>query len=528
MQYKSEEVWVAIYCRLSDEDRDKRSEIDDSRSIQNQKSMLISYAEKNNWKIYKIYSDDDYTGADRSRPAFNELLKDAEAKKFRIVLCKSQSRFTREMELVERYLHDLFPQWGIRFVGLVDNADTANKGNKKARQINGLVNEWYLEDLSDNIKGVLTDRRKNGYHIGAFAPYGYMKDPDFRGHLLPDPTAAVIVHRIFEMFAGGLGKSGIARTLNEEGIPNPTEYKRLQGIRWRRNAETPRSRLWQYFSISEILRNEVYIGNLVQGKYASVSYKTQICHPQPKDKWIRVENTHAPIIEKELWDKVQNILRERAKPGWNGQTGMFARKVRCMYCGYIMRTEKHSETKRYLKCSSSYIMPNSCQGGFIGLRELENTVLEELHVLVDKYLDMDEATRQFNIRDERQIEKRKLENELHQLEAKADNFDNALKALYMDRVQGIITPEEYAGFSTSFKSDAEKNHDRIIVIKERLEHLEAQKADEKSKREIMEQFANITELNYDIVNTLIDFVEVGRRQGHYRRAKVPVIVHWKF
>lgn len=160
MRYQESEIKVAIYCRLSEEDRDKRHEIDDSRSIQNQKSMLLSYAQTNRWTVYKIYSDDDYTGADRRRPAFNALLKDAEAGKFQVILCKSQSRFTRELELVEKYLHDLFPAWGIRFIGLVDNADTANRGNKKARQINGLVNEWYLEDLSDNIKEVLTDRRK--------------------------------------------------------------------------------------------------------------------------------------------------------------------------------------------------------------------------------------------------------------------------------------------------------------------------------------------------------------------------------
>lgn len=160
MQYRDRDVWCAIYCRLSQEDKNKTHEIDDSLSIQNQKSMLLSYAQTNNWKVYKIYTDDDYTGADRSRPAFNELLNDAREGKFQIVLCKSQSRFTRELELVERYLHELFPQWGIRFIGLVDNADTENKGNKKARQINGLINEWYLEDLSENIKEVLTDRRK--------------------------------------------------------------------------------------------------------------------------------------------------------------------------------------------------------------------------------------------------------------------------------------------------------------------------------------------------------------------------------
>ena len=125
---------AALYCRLSEEDKNKECETDDSRSIQNQKAMLTQYSEHEGWEIYGIYSDDDYTGADRKRPAFNRLLSDAEARRFDIILCKTQSRFTREMELVEKYIHGLFPLWGIRFVSIVDNADTANRGNKKSRQ----------------------------------------------------------------------------------------------------------------------------------------------------------------------------------------------------------------------------------------------------------------------------------------------------------------------------------------------------------------------------------------------------------
>ena len=194
---------AAIYCRLSEEDKDKRHVTDDSESIQNQKSMLIQYATEQGWEIYGIYSDDDYTGADRSRPEFNRLLEDAKHKKFDIVLCKAQSRFTRELELVEKYIHGYFPIWGIRFVSIVDNADTENKGNKKSRQINGLVNEWYLEDMSENIKSVLTDKRKNGYHIGAFALYGYQKDPQQKGHLLIDEEAAEVVREVFTLFSQG-------------------------------------------------------------------------------------------------------------------------------------------------------------------------------------------------------------------------------------------------------------------------------------------------------------------------------------
>ncbi|MCM1488468.1 MAG: recombinase family protein, partial [Firmicutes bacterium] len=286
---------VAIYCRLSEEDRNKKNKNDDSESIQNQKTLLLQYAMDHDWEVVGIYSDDDYTGSDRRRPEFNRLLADAEAHLFDIILCKTQSRFTRELELVEKYIHGLFPIWGIRFVSVVDNADTANKGNKKSRQINGLVNEWYLEDMSENIRSVLINKRENGQHIGAFALYGYKKDPNQKGHLIIDEEAAAVVREVFQLFSQGYGKTAIARMLNERGIPNPTEYKRLHGLRYKQPT-MKNSTLWKYFAISDMLVNEIYIGNMVQGKYGSISYKSKINRPRPKESWYIVEGTHEPII----------------------------------------------------------------------------------------------------------------------------------------------------------------------------------------------------------------------------------------
>ena len=162
---------AAIYARLSEEDRVKINGYESSRSITNQLMLLRQYAEQMGWDVYECYTDDDWAGADRNRPAFNRLLRDAEQGKFNIVLCKTQSRFTRELEMVEKYIHGLFPLWGIRFVGAVDHADTSVKGNKKSRQINGLVNEWYLEDMSENIKAVLNTRRQEGCYIGSTPLY---------------------------------------------------------------------------------------------------------------------------------------------------------------------------------------------------------------------------------------------------------------------------------------------------------------------------------------------------------------------
>lgn len=220
---------AAIYCRLSKEDEDK---IGESESIQNQKSMLLQYAIEKGFDIYQIYSDEDYSGIDRNRPAFNSMLQAASEHQFDVVLAKTQSRFTRDMELVEKYLHGKFMEWGIRFIAVVDHVDTNDTANKKSRQINGLINEWYLEDLSTNVRSVLDHKRKEGLFIGSFALYGYCKDPEAKGKLVVDPEAAEIVKRIFSMALSGIGAHKIARILNDEKVPSPTAYKQMNGIHY--------------------------------------------------------------------------------------------------------------------------------------------------------------------------------------------------------------------------------------------------------------------------------------------------------
>ena len=194
---------VAIYCRLSREDDDKFHETDESESIQNQKSMLINYAMNQTWNVYNIYCDEDYSGADSERPEFNKLLEDAKNKKFNIILCKTQSRFTRDMEIVEKYLHNKFIEWNIRFVSLVDNIDTLDKSNKKSRQINGLVNEWYLEDLSENIKRTFDSKRQQGLHIGAFVCYGYKRECENKNKIIIDTEVSGVIKLIFNLYEQG-------------------------------------------------------------------------------------------------------------------------------------------------------------------------------------------------------------------------------------------------------------------------------------------------------------------------------------
>ncbi len=515
---------AAIYCRLSEEDRNKQLETDDSCSIQNQKSMLLQYASERGWEIYSIYSDDDYTGSDRRRPEFCRLLKDAEDGKFSIVLCKTQSRFTRELELVEKYIHGLFPIWGIRFVSIVDNADTANKGNKKSRQINGLVNEWYLEDMSDNIRSVLRSRRENGFHIGSFALYGYKKDPDKRGHLIIDEDAAAIVREVFTLFSQGCGKTAIARILNDRGIPNPTEYKRLHGLRYQQ-PKSVNSTLWKYYAIANMLTNEIYIGNMVQGKYGSVSYKTKQSKPRPKSQWYRVEGTHEPIIDRSLWDSVQAMIEQRAKPFDMGTIGLFAKKARCAGCGYTMRSSKN-KGKHYLQCSSRHVAKDSCTGAFISVDRLERTVLSELRRLSEIYLDRDELESRIELCNNLQEQRKRLQAETAAYEKKLTELASAMRQLYLDKVKGIITDSDYTEITAGFAGDRKRLERVIEDAKGRLSAIGEEIAAGDNRHELVEQYLGVEHLTREMVDILIDHINVGKRIPGTR--DVPIEICWNF
>ncbi|MCL2577260.1 MAG: recombinase family protein [Defluviitaleaceae bacterium] len=515
---------AALYVRLSEEDRDKKSPENDSISIQNQKSMLLSYALEQGWYIYDFYSDDDFKGADRNRPEWQRLLADAEQKKFDAIVCKTQSRFTRELEMVEKYIHGLFPVWGIRFIGVVDNADTDNKGNKKSRQINGLVNEWYLEDMSESIKSALTTRREQGFHIGSVPLYGYIKDPDNKGKLLIDEEAAEIVREVFNLYASGYGKTYIARLLNDRGVPNPTEYKRLKGI----NYKVPSHKLgthWKYFAIANMLINEIYIGTMVQGKYGSVSYKTGVNKPRPKSKWMRAENTHEPIINRELWDRVQELVKLNAKPFGNGKTGIFAKKAKCTYCDYTMRTAK-SHGYYYLKCDTRHTSTNACPGGFISVKELEQTVLNELQRLLDENLNHDEVALGVRLVDNIAVRLTKLELNKSTYVKKIAEYSKAVKDSYMDKVKGIISESEFVKFSRDFTADKERIETLVKEIDEEIVALEHKSNATNDRRKIVEQYATINQLERVMVEKLICHIKIGKRDRESK--KVPVEIHWNF
>lgn len=514
---------VAIYCRLSSEDRDKLSANDDSASIQNQKDMLIRHAICNGWDVFGIYSDDDFSGADRNRPDFNRLIKDAKDRRFDIVLCKSQSRFTRELELVEKYIHTLFPALGIRFVSLVDHADTDDRGNKKSRQINALVNEWFLEELSDSIKSVLTSRRKQGLHIGPFAPYGYRKDPKSKGHLMIDPEAASVVRKIYALFLAGNGRQAIARYLNESGIPNPTEYKRLHGLV--RNKKRRSSPLWSCFTITSILTNEVYIGSMVQGKTGTASFRTRKKVSYPEDQWIIVTGTHEPIIDSETWNNTQAMIKSKSTASQKQPEGILARKVRCMNCGCGMHSVKNGE-KRGFKCARHALSPDWCMGAYISLRKLERIVLAQLQMLNDELLDAQMLENGIQPFPDLLQPQTQMKAEISDLKHKIEGHQAVMKALYVQRLSQQIPENEFIQSMLQITDERNNAENQIAELMKQIAETETIRNLSAEKKTLISKYTGCETLTKEMAAALIDYVEVGKRDPATKTT--PIVIHWNF
>lgn len=521
---------VAIYVRLSKEDEDVRKQINgkqESESIQNQKSLLIKYAVERGYDVYNIYTDEDYSGADRDRPAFNCLIQDASQHKFDIVLAKSQSRFTRDMELVERYLHGKFPEWGIRFIALVDHADTDDASNKKARQINGLINEWYLEDLSINVRTVLNHKCQSGQHIGSFAPYGYAKDPADHNHLVVDPVAAAVVRRIFQMVLSGYGASRIAKTLNEEGIPSPTRYKQQQGLNFVPCHESRSTGLWTIASIRAILTNQTYTGDLVQGRHKKASYKSKKIVTLPKDKWIIVPNTHEPIIPREMFEQVQRLCYERVVPCfYSGAARPLSKKVYCGCCGGSMQVCGNGKQYRYLRCRIHTYKPSLCPNRSISLDALDAIVLQRIRQRLSELLDPDKLDLSAFTR-EAEDRADALQRELDRLHRERQKRQGAVTALYQDHAAGVVNDEVFAQLDDGFRKEM-ANFDRRIrtLEQERDGTLADPAARYDAMRQMAEELSQPQVLTRELVCALIDSVQVGPIDPETQKRNIEI--RWRF
>lgn len=520
-----------IYVRLSDQDRDKKDRFNESESIQNQKTMLINYCIENGWQINGIYCDEDYSGADSRRPAWNQVLKDCKEGKCSIVICKTQSRFSRDMEMIEKYIHGRFLEWGIRFVGVVDNADTSVKGNKKARQINGLVNEWYLEDLSENIKSTLSSKRKNGEFVGSFAPYGYLVDPEDKNHLIIDEVAAPVVKRIFDMYIHGNGYISIAKALNSENIPPPCVRKKQLGTKYyngnyEKNAAP--GLIWSDSAIYAIIRRREYTGALVQGRQEVVNYKTGKRRKKPESEWDIVEGTHDAIISGEDFLRAQEIRFSRGKGQKipSGKCYSLAKKVFCDVCGntmWKMSYELAHGRYNYLCCRTCKTAKGLCANGHsIRLDELEKIIAAEINKLLDKYYD-ERLIGMIKAPKKDKTNENSIVVEIKELEDTVKRNDTRITQMYTDKLDGLITAEEFTGYRRRYQKESRDCETRIELLKSRLNELTGRE-NSLDADYILERYRHIDKLTFEVANEFIKKVSIGELvKGKPRRIRI----EWK-
>lgn len=683
---------VVLYLRLSEEDRNKLTKEQLSESIKNQELLLRDYAESNGWEVVGVYNDEDYSGADRDRPEFNKMIKECEFGNVDIVLVKTQARFARDNELISKYIHDKFLEWNVQFITVVDRIDNFKKETKKTSQILGLTDEWTLEDESLNIRDVFRTKRENGQFTGSFAPYGYLRDPDNKNHLIPDLEVAGIIERIFKEYINGSGLEKIANGLRKDKILSPYEYKLRNGCKlkipllkeyvdykriiktgtyiikptfindtrkilenltsielitnninfsdkfsityiktnnknlkvyystksyekldiyfennqikfnninfentdnWTKldlNDEIPKNvtcigtfidtldrthelfyefevtlkenrkhtpffyklfakaknevkylnyeinirkkMSWTEQTIKKILKDEIYLGNLLQFKTTTVSYKNKTIIYNDKEDWIRYDRAHKPLISEKLWHQAQERLNTRKKCCKDGKAHILANKIYCKNCNRIFY--KYGSKSKYgyslLCCKDVKDKWANCDNKkSVREDELHQYILQQINNQLDLFCRKELLIESNNNMIENDLFKDKIKslekeksNINKELEKKETYFDN----LYNDRVNGILTDKEFLSLKNKHTNQYKKYEDRLKVIEQELRSIFIKKERLKNKETLFNNYTHLDSLDINIVNDFIDKIEIGYKNENTNKRDINII--WSF
>jgi site-specific DNA recombinase len=513
---KAKKIWnAAVYVRLSKEDGDKI----ESDSITSQKDILSEFVNhKDDIKISDFYIDDGWSGANFERPAFSRMMSDIYAKKVNCVIVKDLSRFGRNYADSSRYIDDIFVKLNIRFIALNSGVDTVCEHTNPATQcitvgIQNVINESYIANTSVSIRGALDINRKQGKFIGSFATYGYLKDPDDYHKLVIDDEAAEVVRTIFKWFIEGKSVIGITKNLNALGIPNPSEYKRQKGFNYKHTNKN-NDGLWCDSTVRRMLRNQMYIGNMVQGKNTNLSYKIKKCRAKPKEEWIIVESTHEPIIDKETFEKAQSLFNRNTRTSpKKTEVDLFSGFVKCADCHRAMSKKVNNHTYgvyKYYRCvTASKKSKTACSPHSIRIDVLEKTVLSSIQNMIDTAVELEKILDKINkqaVKNGDTLTKKALDK----LKNDRENIKKISLDLYPDYKANIITLVEYEALK---KNMASKIADLDIKIAEYEKTIETEKSAQINQSDFIKkftQFGKIDKLNRPILCELVDSILVHK------------------
>lgn len=507
-------LWhAALYVRLSREDGDK----EESDSVGNQRELLASFVRlEADIEPYDIYTDDGYSGTNFERPAFQRMMEDVKNHAVNCVIVKDLSRFGRNYIEVGQYIEKIFPFMNVRFISVNDMLDSVKNPqamNNLIVPFKNIINDEYCRDISNKVRSSLDLKRRQGKFIGSFAAYGYQKDPEDHHRLVIDEEAASVVRQIFQWFVSGTSILGIARRLNELGVPNPSAYKKGCGLHYAHSTGKANDGFWPDSSVRRILKNQVYTGCLVQGKNRIKSYKLKVSEAVPRDKWLIVPNAHEPIVDRELFEKAQSLFERdmRASPQ-TGQVTLLAGLMKCADCGRAMNRKLISQPNRdysYYICSTFKKMNRgACTKHSIRSDRVEEIVLETLRRQIDVAVEMDSLIAGINASVRANRSNQCLTRTLAQKENEKASLEKMKLALYPDWKNGDLTREEYQQLRADFDR-------RIAGLDETLVRLrqEIKRADEgvdggNAFLSAFVKYRNLEKLSREAAVELIDAIYV--------------------
>lgn len=506
---------AAIYCRLSKDDFLQG----ESSSIQNQKSMLSSYCTEQDWRVVDYYVDDGISGTTFERSGFKRMIDDVEQGKINLVITKDLSRLGRDYLKTGFYTECWFPENNVRFIALGDGIDTINQGNDIA-PFKNILNELYAKDISKKIKAAFRVKCMRGDHQGAYAPFGYRKHPDIVGKLLIDEVSSQTVKLIFDLAKQGYGASRIKTVLYERKVLTPSGYLHTIDSKYYakrfENAPEYEPYAWSTTAVRRVLDNEIYLGNTTHYREVSVSFKSKKRQIQPPDKWVTVENTHEPLIDRETWDFVHDKMQWRAKFVQKHEPNIFARIVRCADCGKAMwltppqwdfPTQKQSQ-RRYFQC-----VTNRQFGKYKCTMHNANYIAVYSIVLADLQAFAKEATEHeqelldrlssANDTPQRQALKQ-AEKELSSCNNRLNEIDSLLQRLFEENVAGRMNAANYERMFAKYQVEQGTLTIRQKDLQRQVDVIRESAGNAEKWIELIKKYIDLQELTAPIINELIE------------------------
>jgi len=527
---------VALYARLSKEDRkeDKNGNakvtLDNSESIANQLSMLNNYARQERLRVVGEYIDDGFSGGNYQRPAFERMITDIEAGKVNLVVTKDMSRLGRDYIDTGHYMERYFPEMGVRYISLLDGIDTGlDSSINDITPFKAILNDLYAKDISKKIKATKHTKQEKGLFIGWKAPYGYIQSKENRNILEIDPEVADNVRYMFDLAVQGKSVREIAVIFNEAKIPTPATQKK---IKLSEELKGPYRGLWSTERISHMLQNEVYIGNMVQRRMKKVNYKSKKCVRLPKKDWQIVEGTHEALVERETFKMVGLLIKSRDKLRKRTHEYLLKGLVYCYECdkqlAVIMRVLAGDRETLYFVCRTyqRFTKAEVCTCHCVRVETVTEAILGKVKEICRRYitlLDMDELTKQAT-QAIHEHQKRQTDNRAT-LKANYKAVKSKIDRVYLDRLDGMVAEEDYQRIYKRLKSEEADLQSKLAKLDDLDESDNDIRFGRKEVEAMVRRYLEDEEIGRDLLVSMIEKITLSESKEvtvHFRFAELEI------